>query len=458
MATKKKSTPSQTPIKTSGYYPTSGGSTTPGTQFRVSNMSPQTQDNIAARKSTEAYASPFSTAFGGKAPSTTLDFVRQYASPFSTAFGGTAPARPYSPSLLVEPSLSGPGKDTGSPSFIEEQDNKDDGNGNNGNNGNGNNNGNINKIITTARALLEAALRAEGIPEDLIQPSVAFLEALDNDGIDDVNDMVNIYFNNKNFTTKAGVTLESPFYKRYTSLGEGVTNPATGRPYTGREMFAWRTGIESKVDQYGLSPLFKSDDTLRKLAKSGRSVQSFAELAETAILAEKEADPFKVAALRKMNYIGPTGGLRDFYLNPEIGTQQLEENRRSGAIATEALRYAERGILFDEARIKQIGAAYGSITESAAQQKAAALYQTVGESLQPMTSLAGIYERPTQTTGEMAPGIQRELEDETLYAMPSERRKRLAGLNTAEFQRQAGTLTDAGGIISLRGRGTTGLV
>lgn len=449
MATKKKTTP----IKTSGYYPTSGGSTTPGTQFPVSNMTAQTQDNIAARKSTEAYASPFSTAFGGKAPSTTLDFVRQYASPFSTAFGGTAPATPYSPSLLVEPSLSGPGKDTGM---------GDGGGGGGGGGGNGGGGGGgggtTTTVITTARALLEAALRAEGIPEDLIQPSVAFLEALDNDGIDDVADMVSIYFNNKNFTTKGGVTLESPFYKRYTSLGEGVTNPATGRPYTGKEMFAWRTGIESKVDQYGLSPLFKSDDTLRKLAKSGRSVQSFAELAETAILAEKEADPFKVAALRKMNYIGPTGGLRDFYLNPEIGTQQLEENRRTGSIATEALRYANKGILFDEARIKQIGAAYGVVTEAEAQSKAAALYQTVGESLQPMTSLAGIYERPTQTTGQMAPSIQRELEDETLYAMPSERRKRLAGLNTAEFQRQAGTLTDARGILSLRGQETTGLI
>jgi hypothetical protein len=55
--------------------------------------------NKAARKSTEAYASPFSTAFGGTAPSTQADAaraelnaVRQYASPFSTAFGGTADA------------------------------------------------------------------------------------------------------------------------------------------------------------------------------------------------------------------------------------------------------------------------------------------------------------------------------------------------------------------------------
>lgn len=438
-------------------YEVGGGGTGPNagkTAAQIAAEAAARMTNTQARRSTEAYASPFSTAFGGTAPSTTLDFVRQYASPFSTAFGGTAPATPYSPSTLVAPAQSGTGRDTGmgTPAGAT---------GSQGTTGATGATGATDKNVTgatTARALLEAALRAEGIPEDLIQPSVAFLEALDNDGIDDVNDMVNIYFNNKNFTTKSGTTLESPFYRRYTSLGEGLTNPATGRPYTGKEMFAWRIGIESKVDLYSLSPIFKSDDVLRKLAKSGRSVEKFAELAETAILAEKEADPFKIAALRKMNYIGPTGGLRDFYLNPEIGMQQLEENRRTGAIATEALRYANKGILFDESRIKQIGAAYGNITESSAQQKASALYQTVGESLQPMTALAGIYERPTQTASEMAPSIQSELENETLYAMPSERRKRLAGLNVAEFQRASGTLTDTSGNISIRTKGTAGII
>ena len=59
--------------------------------------------NVAARAATEAWASPFSTAFGGTAPSTTLDYVRQYASPFSTVFGGSAPATPYSPSEMNAP-------------------------------------------------------------------------------------------------------------------------------------------------------------------------------------------------------------------------------------------------------------------------------------------------------------------------------------------------------------------
>lgn len=52
---------------------------------------PKKTGNAADRAATEAYASPFSTAFGGTAPSTELDVARQYASPFSTAFGGTAP-------------------------------------------------------------------------------------------------------------------------------------------------------------------------------------------------------------------------------------------------------------------------------------------------------------------------------------------------------------------------------
>lgn len=48
----------------------------------------------AGTTSVEAYASPFSTTFGGTAPSTELDVARQYASSFSTAFGGTAPTFP----------------------------------------------------------------------------------------------------------------------------------------------------------------------------------------------------------------------------------------------------------------------------------------------------------------------------------------------------------------------------
>lgn len=65
--------------------------------------------NVVARRATEAWASPFSTAFGGTAPSTALDYVRQYASPSSDVFGGTqSSAIPYSPSAMVNPITGAP--------------------------------------------------------------------------------------------------------------------------------------------------------------------------------------------------------------------------------------------------------------------------------------------------------------------------------------------------------------
>ena len=71
--------------------------------YPSSPVSDMNSVNTAARAATEAWASPFSTAFGGSAPSTTLDYVREFASPFSDVFGGTAPATPYSPSQMTPP-------------------------------------------------------------------------------------------------------------------------------------------------------------------------------------------------------------------------------------------------------------------------------------------------------------------------------------------------------------------
>ena len=80
MAKKPTAKPEQTLIQNYAGY---GATPTPTPSNKTGNA--------AARAATEAYASPFSTAFGGTAPSTELDAARQYASPFSTAFGGTAP-------------------------------------------------------------------------------------------------------------------------------------------------------------------------------------------------------------------------------------------------------------------------------------------------------------------------------------------------------------------------------
>ena len=77
------------------YDPLTGGYTPdPAPVMTPFGQAGSSKKKAADPNSVEAYASPFSTTFGGTAPSTELDVARQYASPFSTAFGGSAPTFP----------------------------------------------------------------------------------------------------------------------------------------------------------------------------------------------------------------------------------------------------------------------------------------------------------------------------------------------------------------------------
>lgn len=113
MATKKETTP----IVDVGFNIAAAKAKAPGTvvtnpltaPYPTTSVTDLNAANVIARKATEAYASPFSTAFGGTAPSTTLDYARQYASPSSDIFGGTqSSALPYSPSTMVNPVTGAP--------------------------------------------------------------------------------------------------------------------------------------------------------------------------------------------------------------------------------------------------------------------------------------------------------------------------------------------------------------
>lgn len=306
---------------------------------------------------------------------------------------------------------------------------------------------------TTARTLLESYLRQAGIPSDMMQASISYLEALDEAGIKDQQTLIDTYMNTKTFTTKSGQVLNSPFYAKFTALGEGVVNPQTGQPYTAKEMFAWRLGVEDKVKQYGYSSMFASEDSLKKFVKNGVSVDDLETRMQQAKLAEVTADPNKIAALKKLGFVGANGGIKDFYLNADIGQKQLEENQRIGAFAAENLRFANKGIQFDEARIRQITSMYGMQTESQAADSANKLYSGVAENLQQTVALSGIYDRTGKTAAEETSGIQTELENELLLATPADRRKRLAETNLRAFQGRAG-LSDT----ALSTRPTTGLI
>jgi hypothetical protein len=306
---------------------------------------------------------------------------------------------------------------------------------------------------TTARAVLEMYLRDAGIPDSIMASSVSYLEALDEAGIKDQQTLIDLYMNNKTFTAKSGAVLNSPFYQKFTSITEGLVNPATGQPYSAKESFAWRLGMEAKVSQYGYSPLFVSDDSLKKFAKNGVSVDNLEKRMQAADLASSVADPNKVAALQKMGFINANQGVKDFYLNNEIGQKQFEENARVGAFATENLRFANKGINFDAARIKQVTDMYGNTSETSAADAANKLYSGVAENLQQTVALAGMYDKTGKTGAQEATGVQTELENELLLATPSDRRKRVAEANQRAFEGKAGLAQGALGT-----RSTTGLI
>ena len=306
---------------------------------------------------------------------------------------------------------------------------------------------------TTARATFEAMARAAGIPADMIPASVNFFEQLDKAGIDE-SKFVDMFTDTASFTGKDGTVVESPFYKRFTALTAGKVNPETGMLYTGKEAFAWRLGIEQKVDDYGISKEYKTDDVLKRLATSGVSVDKFEQRIQTANAAATAADPARVQALIAMGYIKNATQLKDFYLNPDIGQRQLEENQRIGAFATEAIRAKELGVKFDAERIKQVAANYGNVDAATAEQQANALYQTVGSRLNQTIALTGIYDRTGKTSEEMATPIQTELENEILTGMPSQRRKRVSESNVRAFEAQSGTQITSGGLASLTGSKT----
>lgn len=289
---------------------------------------------------------------------------------------------------------------------------------------------------TTARAVLEGMLRDAGISNDILASSINFLESLSQSGIAD-SAMMDIYFNNPSFTKKDGTAISSPFYSKYTALTSGLINPQTNKPWTAKDAFAWRTGIENKVDQYGYSPFYKSEDVLKKLATNGVSVDDWEGRMQEANLAAINADPNKTTALIKMGYIKDAAGLKDFYLNPEIGQKQLEENKRIGAFATEAIRF---GVGFDKERITQVEKLYEQNTQGKDYQTYAQdLYSGVAENLQQTIALAGMYDKTGLTATQEATPVQTELENEIISKLPSERRKRLAETNIRAFEGKSGT-------------------
>lgn len=310
---------------------------------------------------------------------------------------------------------------------------------------------------TGKKGLILATLQELGIPASMQQASLAFIEYAMNDGLTEA-EATSIYYNNSSFTTKNGITIESPFYKEYTYLRDFA--PKTGNPPSPKELMAFKLGVKDLVAKTGRSSLFASEESIQKFISNGVKITDLdARFAEYGVAA-LAADPNKVATLKKLGYINDSQGLIDFYADSSIGQKQFEINQKTAAFSQQALQRASSGIKFDAARMKQLAAAAGAVDAGTGvgtvEANAAKAFQTIGETLMPTTMVSGIYDRNAfKTEAERQAAIQLELENEQFMGMPSNLRKKLTEQNIKGFSGEAGIYSRGGVTGSLSSSSTS---
>lgn len=284
---------------------------------------------------------------------------------------------------------------------------------------------------TTNTQLIRAKLKQLNFPESIIDSSINFVESLIDDEIELAN-AIDILYNNKEYTTKKGIKLASPFYAEFTSLKENYKGDPRFTP-TPKELMEFSLGVKSLVSRYGRSSKFAERAAIEQYVANGVRITDLDQRFATAALKTLEADPNEVKTLQALGYITKAEDLADFYLDPKIGQEQFEINAKTAAFGKQALKRAGYGITFDAARIKQLAAATSSVEDA----EATALlgYENISKTLQPLTKLEQIY-----GVGIDQAAIQTQLEEEQFKGTASELRKRRKEQEELAFQRRSGTI------------------
>ena len=284
---------------------------------------------------------------------------------------------------------------------------------------------------TTNKDLITARLKELRFPINIIDSSVNFVETLLDEGME-LENAVKILYNNKEYTTKGGIKLASPFYAEFTSLGENYKGDPRFTP-TPKELMEFSMGVKSLVSRYGRSSKFAERAAIEQYVANGVRITDLDQRFATAALKTIEADPAEVKTLQALGYITKAEDLADFYLDPKIGQEQFEINAKTAAFGKQAFKRAESGITFDAARIKQLAATTSGVADAEAM--AAQGFETIAKTLQPLTKLEQIY-----GVGIDQAAIQTQLEEEQFRGTASELRKRRKEQEELAFQRRSGTI------------------
>lgn len=293
--------------------------------------------------------------------------------------------------------------------------------------------------------ILKAKLLAAGLPNKTVEDSVNYFRAIIKDGKfasspNEINDVVDQYLYLKTYKAKDNTEYESPYYRDF-----GIYNEKLTKKLLPKDLVPTVLGYKQVASRYNLSPKFTTegvDGSIQKYLQNEVSVAELDERANAARLRAITADPFYVKSLMQLGFINASSDLTDFFLDPEIGTLELESRRKTAVFSTEAIRRAgqETGIEMDSDFAKQQAARLSALGYSEAQitQAAGTGYENIAEQLRPTEKLSGIYERNLTEGAAKASQIQTELEAEQFLGMASRRRKKLAEQEISAFRGQSG--------------------
>lgn len=292
---------------------------------------------------------------------------------------------------------------------------------------------------TTSVDVLKSMLKSVGYPSKIIDSSVGFLNKLLKDGLD-YNNAVQIFLNSKDYTFKDGSKMDSPFYTEY-----GIYNEGLNTPYDPATLFNTVEGFKEIKNKYSLSDKYITPDSIKKYLANKVTVEDLDRRANMARLKGIAADPVYTATLQKLGFIKSGADLTDFYLDENIGKEQLESNRVLAAFTTEAVRRMPSaanvpGITVDVERFKKFAAdlqAQG-YSEQGAAELASKTYETIAQQLPQLSMLSGVFEKGAATEAQRAVGLQPELESEQLMGLASKRRKMLEQQNINIFSGASG--------------------